>query len=87
MKSWGSIAARGVAPSATGARLNRTARHVHVANATLPEIARLSVAKAMEHYAQLAVAGWRGEIATRIVKEVADRLRFLVDVGLGLSDA
>src|SRR5687767_2906076 len=36
----------------------------------------------MENFAQLAVSGWRGEIAARIVKEVADRLRFLVDVGL-----
>jgi excinuclease ABC subunit A len=69
-------------PDCDGARLNRTARHVHVAGVALPEIARLSVAKAMEHYAALEVAGWRGEIAARIVKEVADRLRFLVDVGL-----
>src|SRR3546814_4244269 len=26
--------------------------------------------------------GWRGEIATRIVKEIRERLTFLVDVGL-----
>ncbi|MFO7326775.1 MAG: excinuclease ABC subunit UvrA, partial [Pseudomonadota bacterium] len=65
-----------------GARLNATARHVHVAGHTLPEIAELSVARALEHFEGLAVAGWRGEIAARIVKEVADRLRFLVDVGL-----
>jgi excinuclease ABC subunit A len=69
-------------PDCDGARLNRSARHVHVADATLPEIARLSVTRANEHFAQLAVAGWRGEIATRIVKELSDRLRFLVDVGL-----
>src|SRR5687767_13301713 len=36
----------------------------------------------MQHFIQLQVSGWRGEIAARIVKEVADRLRFLVDVGL-----
>jgi excinuclease ABC subunit A len=65
-----------------GARLNTTARHVHVAGHTLPQIAELSVAKALEHFEGLAVTGWRGEIAARIVKEVADRLRFLVDVGL-----
>ncbi|MET0281244.1 MAG: excinuclease ABC subunit UvrA [Steroidobacteraceae bacterium] len=69
-------------PECDGARLNRAARHVHVAGVMLPEVARLSVAKAMEHYTALEVAGWRGEIAARIVKEVADRLRFLVDVGL-----
>jgi excinuclease ABC subunit A len=65
-----------------GARLNQTARNVHVAGTTLPQVAELSVAKALEHHEQLAVSGWRGEIASRIVKEVADRLRFLVDVGL-----
>src|SRR5690606_2193363 len=65
-----------------GARLNVTARHVHVANLTLPQVAELSVLRAMETFAQLAVTGWRGEIAARILKEVADRLRFLVDVGL-----
>jgi excinuclease ABC subunit A len=69
-------------PECSGGRLNSTARHVHVAGTTLPEVTRLSVAKAMEHYNQLQVSGWRGEIAVRIVKEVADRLRFLVDVGL-----
>jgi excinuclease ABC subunit A len=69
-------------PECNGTRLNATARHVHVADATLPQIAELSVAKAMEHFTGLAVSGWRGEIASRIVKEVGDRLRFLVDVGL-----
>src|SRR5690606_31799034 len=48
----------------------------------LPQVAELSVARALEHHESLAVSGWRGEIAARIVKEVADRLRFLVDVGL-----
>ncbi len=69
-------------PECSGGRLNSTARHVHVAGTTLPEVTRLSVADAMQHYNQLQVSGWRGEIAVRIVKEVADRLRFLVDVGL-----
>ncbi len=65
-----------------GARLNETARSVHVAGHTLPQVAELSVSRALEHHENLAVSGWRGEIAARIVKEVADRLRFLVDVGL-----
>ncbi len=65
-----------------GARLNADARNVFVADRSLPTIAALSVADAMAFYADLTVEGWRGEIAARIVKEVADRLRFLVDVGL-----
>ena len=65
-----------------GARLNRNSRHVHVAGLALPEVAHLSVAAALDLYRQLSLEGWRGEVAARIVKEVADRLRFLVDVGL-----
>ncbi len=65
-----------------GARLNRNARHVFVAGLALPEVAHLSVAAALDLYRELSLNGWRGEIASRIVKEVADRLRFLVDVGL-----
>ncbi|MFM1886226.1 MAG: hypothetical protein RL026_1383 [Pseudomonadota bacterium] len=65
-----------------GARLNQAARHVFVAGQSLPEVSRLSVAAALDHYRELSLSGWRGEIASRIVREVADRLRFLVDVGL-----
>ena len=33
-------------------------------------------------FQHLNLPGWRGEIAVKIVKEIGDRLRFLVDVGL-----
>ena len=69
-------------PDCVGTRLNRTARHVYVSQRALPEVSRLSVARAVEFFTHLAVDGWRGEVAGRIVKEVADRLRFLLDVGL-----
>ncbi len=69
-------------PECDGARLNVNARNVFVGGRSLPEISRLSVADAMQQYNELSITGWRGEIAARIVKEVADRLRFLVDVGL-----
>jgi len=69
-------------PDCEGSRLNVTARNVLVGGVRLPDVSALSVAGALEHYSSLQLAGWRGEIATRIVKEVADRLRFLVDVGL-----
>ncbi len=65
-----------------GARLNRNARHVYVAGLALPEVSHLSVGAALDLYRELSLNGWRGEIAARIVKEVADRLRFLMDVGL-----
>ncbi|MEJ1965790.1 MAG: excinuclease ABC subunit UvrA [Gammaproteobacteria bacterium] len=69
-------------PDCKGTRLNRAARYVFVADRPLPEVAHLTVGRALEFFRSLNLAGWRGEVATKIVKDVADRLRFLVDVGL-----
>jgi excinuclease ABC subunit A len=69
-------------PECEGTRLNRAARFVFVADRTLPQIVRLSVGAALEFFGSLSLAGWRGEVAAKIVKDVADRLRFLADVGL-----
>jgi excinuclease ABC subunit A len=69
-------------PDCGGARLNRAARYVFVADRSLPDTVRLTVGKALAHFRGLNVAGWRGEVASKIVKDVIDRLRFLVDVGL-----
>ncbi len=69
-------------PECKGARLNRAARYVFVADRSLPEVARLTVGHALEFFRALNLPGWRGEVAAKIVKDVAERLRFLVDVGL-----
>jgi excinuclease ABC subunit A len=69
-------------PDCGGSRLNRIARHVFVGDRSIVEVSRLSVAKSLAFFRSLDVAGWRGEVAQRIVKEVGDRLQFLVDVGL-----
>ena len=66
-----------------GTRLNAAARNVFVQERPLNEIARLSVTSALEFFRALNLAGWRGEIADKIVKEIAARLKFLADVGLG----
>jgi excinuclease ABC subunit A len=66
-----------------GTRLNTAARNVFVEDRTLPEISGLGVAAALELFQGLKLAGWRGEIADKIVAEINNRLRFLVDVGLG----
>jgi len=65
-----------------GTRLNRSARHVYVQQRNLSAITHLSVGEAKRWFGELNLEGWRGEVATRIVKEINDRLRFLVDVGL-----
>jgi excinuclease ABC subunit A len=69
-------------PECQGTRLNRAARHVFVADRSLPTLAGLSVGDAVDWFGNMQLAGWRGDIASKIVKEIGDRLRFLKDVGL-----
>jgi len=71
-----------VCPTCGGARLNRSARHVFVAERSLPELARLSVERAHAFFSELDLPGKRGQIAAKILKEIVDRLEFLVNVGL-----
>ena len=69
-------------PDCGGARLNRAARNVFVADRPLPSLVVLPVDEALAFFRGLELPGWRGEIAARIVKEINERLGFLVDVGL-----
>jgi excinuclease ABC subunit A len=69
-------------PDCGGARLNRSARNVFVADRPLPSLVVLPIDEALDFFSKLTLAGWRGEIATKIVKEIRERLNFLVDVGL-----
>ncbi len=69
-------------PDCSGARLNRSARNVFIADRALPSIVVLPIDETLAFFAKLSLTGWRGEIATKIVKEIRERLNFLVDVGL-----
>jgi excinuclease ABC subunit A len=69
-------------PECHGARLRLAARHVYVADKTLPQITALPVDQAQQFFSTLALPGRRGEIAAKILKEVKERLGFLVNVGL-----
>jgi excinuclease ABC subunit A len=69
-------------PDCDGARLNAAARNVFVADRPLPSLVVLPIDEALAFFDQLRLPGWRGEIAAKIVKEIAERLTFLVDVGL-----
>jgi excinuclease ABC subunit A len=69
-------------PTCKGTRLNTAARNVFISKRALPEITSDSVAEALHFFDHLDLAGARGEIATKIVKELRERLRFLADVGL-----
>jgi len=65
-----------------GHRLNRAARHVFIAEYSLPQVTNMSVGRSLELFDKLELPGWRGEIASKIQIELRNRLKFLVDVGL-----
>jgi excinuclease ABC subunit A len=65
-----------------GSRLKIEARNVFIEDKPLHDITNLPIGPALEFFQQLNLAGKRGEIASKIVKEVANRLGFLVNVGL-----
>jgi excinuclease ABC subunit A len=65
-----------------GQRLNRSARNVFVGDQNLPTLTSLPIDASLDFFHKLTLSGWRGEIAAKIVKEIRERLRFLVDVGL-----
>ena len=69
-------------PDCHGTSLRREARHVWVGDRTLPAITAMPVGEACEYAAGLSLTGRRGEIAAKILKEIRDRLQFLVNVGL-----
>jgi excinuclease ABC subunit A len=69
-------------PACEGTRLNQGARHVRIADHVLPQITALPIRRALGFFETLELAGHRGEIAARIVKEIRERLQFLINVGL-----
>ena len=68
--------------SCSGTRLREEARNVFVANNSLPNITALTIDEAFEFFSILNLEGTKREIADRIVKEIKERLEFLIDVGL-----
>ena len=65
-----------------GDRLNINARNVFVANKNLPAVANMTIEDATDFFCKLSLPGHKGEIASRIVKEISERLSFLENVGL-----
>jgi len=69
-------------PECDGQRLNRQARHVFVADTNLPTVTAWPILRCLEFFDELSLSGHKGQIAEKIVKEVHQRLQFLVNVGL-----
>lgn len=69
-------------PECDGTRLREEARHVFIDERPLPAITEMPVAEAYDYYMKLSFTGRKAGIADKILKELRDRFRFLVDVGL-----
>ncbi len=69
-------------PDCRGTRLRREARHVWVGDKTLPAVTAMPIGDATDYFGALSLSGRRGEIADKILKEIRERLQFLVNVGL-----
>ncbi|HAE76233.1 excinuclease ABC subunit UvrA [Morganella morganii] len=68
--------------SCGGTRLKKEARFVFVGDTTLPQISDFSIGHAMDFFNNLKFSGQRAKIAEKVLKEIQDRLKFLVNVGL-----
>ena len=65
-----------------GSRLRREARYVFLDKTNLPMVAEKSIGEALEFFEALELSGQRAKIAEKILKEIRERLSFLVNVGL-----
>lgn len=69
-------------PCCKGSRLNQAARHVFIDNKTISDITHMPIGAATDYFTQLDFTGAKAQIADKILKEIRERLQFLVDVGL-----
>ncbi|MPW37997.1 excinuclease ABC subunit UvrA [Vibrio sp. B1Z05] len=68
--------------SCDGTRLRQEARNVFVDDTPLPSIVEMSISEALDFFKNMNLEGQKAQIADKIMKEINDRLSFLVNVGL-----
>jgi excinuclease ABC subunit A len=69
-------------PTCQGARLKKEALFIRVAGKNICQVTALSIKDCLEFFATLQLTDKEAEIARRILKEIRERLFFLVNVGL-----
>ncbi len=69
-------------PGCGGTRLKEAARHVFVADHNLPRVSDMAIGEAHAFFTGLQLDGQKAQIADKILKEITERLGFLVNVGL-----
>ena len=69
-------------PSCRGRRLRPEVLAVRLGERNIAEVSELTIDETLEYFAGLDLAEREAQIAREVVKEIRERLRFLVDVGL-----
>ena len=69
-------------PDCNGSRLRLEARNVFIADTPLTIVAEQSISEALDFFQGLNLTGQKGQVAEKILKEINERLGFLVNVGL-----
>ncbi|MBL8443835.1 MAG: excinuclease ABC subunit UvrA [Zoogloeaceae bacterium] len=70
-------------PACAGTRLRTEARFVLIGGESIHTVSRMPLGAARTFFDTLALPGQRGLVADKIVKEISDRISFLINVGLG----
>lgn len=65
-----------------GSRLRPEARNVYIGSINLPQISEKNIGESLEFFQGLTLTGQKAQIAEKILKEIKERLEFLVNVGL-----
>ena len=68
--------------SCHGDRLNKAARNIFIQNKNLSDLTKLTIDQIYVFFDCLELDGKRGQIASKILKEISQRLHFLINVGL-----
>ncbi|MCS6174906.1 excinuclease ABC subunit UvrA [Shewanella baltica] len=68
--------------SCGGSRLREEARNVFLGDINLPQLTTWSIGEALDYFEKVEFSGQKAQIAEKILKEIRDRLGFLVNVGL-----
>ncbi len=71
-----------VCTACKGTRLNEEARHVFIAKTPISDVGEKSISASLDFFENLNLSGQQAVVAAKIVKEIKQRLQFLVNVGL-----
>ncbi|WP_018691539.1 excinuclease ABC subunit UvrA [Algicola sagamiensis] len=69
-------------PDCSGTRLREEARNVFIEDTPLPRITDMSIGDAHDFFEHIEFTGQKAAIAEKVLKEIKDRLSFLMNVGL-----